>query len=149
MKVLNTVLLSVFVKEGENESKIAEKLKTFMPVDFEKEKIAIIRTAAQGFNESKIVILEIELHKEKHTNIFVKKIQEIISKEQKELLLRQADSRLDEEFYFFIRFDKDKLLNEDKYWITEEGNCFHVKMNIACFPRKRDEALKIIQNIFK
>jgi len=149
MKILNSVLLSVFVKGGEDESKIAEKLKTFIPVDFEKEKIAIKKTTAQGFNESKIIILELEIKKEKHTNIFVKKIQEILSADQKELLARQADSRLDEEFYFFIRFDKDKLLNEYKYWVTDEGNCFHVKMNIACFPRKREEAIKIIQNIFK
>jgi len=69
--------------------------------------------------------------------------------EQRELILRQAETRLDREFNFFIRFDKEKLVNENKYWITDSGNCFHIKMNIACFPRKREQALKIIQNIFK
>jgi hypothetical protein len=149
MKLLNNVLLTVFVKGGEDETKITEKLKSFVPLDFEAEKLAVKRTVADGFSETKIIILEIELQKEKHTNIFLRKLDEILGKEQKGLVLRQAETRLDGEFNFFIRFDKEKLLNEGRYWITDSGSCFHVKMNIACFPRKKEQAMKIIQNIFK
>jgi len=149
MKLLNNVLLSVFVKESEDENKIKEKLKSFIHVNFEKEKLVIKRQTAEGFEDKKIIILEIELEKEKHTNIFLKTLNSRLDKEQKELLIRQAESRLDEEFNFFIRFDKEKLLNEGKYWVTDSGSCFHVKMNIACFPRKKEVALRIIQNIFK
>jgi len=147
MKLLNSVLLSVFVREGENE--IIEKLKSFIPLDFEKEKISIKRQTAEGFDDKRIIILEIEIEKEKHTNVFLKELDSRLENKQRELLSRQAESRLDEEFNFFIRFDKEKLLNEGKLWITDSGSCFHVKMNIACFPRKRDIALGIIQNIFK
>ncbi len=149
MKLLNNALLSAFVKEGEDESKIMEKLKSFFPLDLEPEKLAVKRTVADGFNETRIIILEIEIEKEKHTNAFLKRLVEILGNQQKELVLRQAESRLDEEFYFFLRFDKDKLLNENRYWLTDSGSCFHVKMNVACFPRKREEALKTIQKIFK
>ena len=149
MKFFNTVDIKVFVKPGEDESPIAEKLRSFVPLDLEKEKIQIKRTAAEGFEDRKIVILEVNLAKEKHTNAFLKKLIELLGKEQKEMILRQAETRLDDEFNFFIRFDKDKLLNENKYWVVDSGSCFHLKMNIACFPRKRQEALKIIQNIFK
>jgi RNA binding exosome subunit len=148
MKLLNNVLLSVFVKGGEDEAKIAEKLKSFVPLDFEKEKLQIKRINAEGFNEKIIIILELELKREKHTNEFVETMKKL-APEQKELLLRQAESRLDTEYAFFIRFDKDKLLNEDEYWITDSGNCFHVKMNLACFPKKREKAMEILQNIFK
>ena len=149
MKLLNSILLSVFVREGENENAIVEKLKSFIPVDFDAEKIFIKRQTAEGFEDKKIVVLEIELEREKHTNIFLKTLNSGLDAEQKELLIRQAGSRLDEDFNFFIRFDKEKLLNENKYWVTDSGSCFHIKMNIACFPRKMDIALGIIQNIFK
>ena len=149
MKHFNLVDLKVFVKPGEDESQIAARLKSFVPLDFEKEKIQLKRNSAEGFEDKKIVILEINLTKEKHTNAFLKRLRQNLSKEQKELILKQAETRLDGEFNFFIRFDKERLLNENKFFITDSGNCFHVKMNIACFPRKREEALKIIQNIFK
>ena len=86
MKLLNTVLLSVFVKDGEDEAKIIEKLKSFVPLDFEAEKLAVRRTVADGFNETRIIILEIELEKEKHTNAFLKRLVEILGNQQKELV---------------------------------------------------------------
>lgn len=149
MKLLNTVTLSVFIHEGEDEELITEKIKSFIPLDFEKEKITIKRKNALGFADKKIVILEIDLEKERHTNAFLKKLNKILSNDQKQLLVNQAESRLDEDFNFFIRFDKQKLISENNYWVTESGKCFHVKMNIACFPRKREKTLEIIQNIFK
>lgn len=149
MKLVNNVVISVFIKESENEDVLREKLKSFVPLSFEDEKITLTRKIAEGFEDKKIIILEIVLNKEKHTNAFIKKLNKILVNEQKELILRQAETRLDREFNFFIRFDKEKLVNENKYWITDSGNCFHIKMNIACFPRKREQALKIIQNIFK
>jgi RNA binding exosome subunit len=69
MKLLNNVLLSVFVKEGEDEARIAEKLQSFIPVDFSEEKLAVRRHSAEGFEDKKIIILEIELEREKHTNV--------------------------------------------------------------------------------
>ncbi len=40
-------------------------------------------------------------------------------------------------------------LQENKLWLTESGDCFHIKINIASFPRKREKALEIIRNLFK
>ncbi len=149
MKLLNNIKISVFVKEGEDEEKIAEKLRSFIPLDLEEEKVSLERKRATGFNDKKIVVLEIILQKEKHANAFLKHLEKILGSEQKELLMKQAESRLDEDFNFFIRFDKQKLLGNNEYHITDSGKCFHIKMNIACFPRKREKAMGIIQNIFK
>jgi len=46
---------------------------------------------------------------------------------------------------FFIRLDKAKLLEEDAFWITDCGNCFHIKITLASFPKTRDAALKVVQ----
>lgn len=144
MKLLNNVKLTVFIKEGEDKEDIIKKLRSFFPFDLEEEKIKINENLCLGFEEKKICIVEVLLEKDRHINTFLKKLDELLTDSQKQTLLEQAESRLDEELNFFIRFDKDHL-----YRITEKGNCFHIKMNIACFPRNREKALNIIQNLFK
>lgn len=148
MKIANYAKIRVFVREDENEEMTRQKLISLLPFNLEAEKIKIQRTITLGFNEKKIIILEVELKKDKHINKFIDNLQQKLSSEQKTLLALQAESRLDEGFNFFIRLDKEKLL-EGKYWITDSGNCFHVKINVACFPRNRENALKLIEEIFK
>jgi len=149
MKLLNNIKLSVFIKEDEDEERLTQVLKSLVPFDLEEEKIGVKKINATGFGEKKIIIAEINLEKERHNKEFLRRLNELLSEEQKELLKRQAESRLDESFNFFIRFDKEKLLNHEHLKITDCGHCFHIKMNIACFPRKREKAMEIIQNIFK
>jgi RNA binding exosome subunit len=148
MRLIHNARLNVFCKEEDNEEIITDKLKELLPVDFEKEKLEIKRRVAQGFESKKIITLEIFFEKERHTKLFLENLNEKLSKEQKELLINQAESRLDEELDFFIRLDKQKLLNNE-YWVTDSGDCFHIKMAIAAFPKKRDIALGIIREIFK
>ena len=42
----------------------------------------------------------------------------------------------------------EELLKE-KYSITDSGDCFHIKMHIAAFPKNRESALKVIEKIFE
>lgn len=148
MKQLHKVLINVFCKEREDESLILEKLKSLIPLDLEKEKIYVKRTSAEGFSNKKIRIFEIELKKEAHTNGFLDDFLGKLSDEQKEMLHRQAESRLDDNLDFFIRLDKEKLLNNE-FFITHSGNCFHIKLHIAAFPAKKAVALDIVKKILK
>ncbi|MBW3002096.1 hypothetical protein KY338_02970 [Candidatus Woesearchaeota archaeon] len=148
MKILNKAVISVFVKEDENLEEIKSALESLIPLDLEKEKIPIKRKTAKGFEEKKIVILTIELEKPRHTNAFTKELLNKLTREQKELLLDQEESRLDTHQHFFIRLDKEKMLN-GKYEVTDSGNCFHIKLHIASFPSKREEALKVIEKLLK
>jgi len=145
MKLAHNVKLSVFCYEGEDEEKVKSKLLSLFPFDLGKEKLSLDSTVAEGFNERKITILEILLSKEKHTSKFLASLKERLAKEQRSLLIMQADTRLDSEFNFFIRLDKAKLLEEDAFWITDCGNCFHIKITLASFPKTRDAALKVVQ----
>jgi|SRR3989338_1083843 len=149
MKYAHLIKLNVFSKEGEDENRIKEKLLSFLTFkDLEKEKIKLEQKTATGFGQKTIGILEITLTKEKHTNAFIENLKEKLNNEQKELILKQAESRLDENLDFFLRFDKEKLINEDKLWLTDSGNCFHIKISIAAFPRKRENGLEIINKLF-
>ncbi len=148
MKLAHQVKLSVFIKEEEDREKIFNKLISLVPFNLKEEKIKLNEDTAMGFNNKKIKTYEIVLEKDRHINPFLEKLKESLSQEQKELLLKQADSRLDEELHFFIRLDKEKLL-QDEFWITDSGNCFHIRISIAAFPAKREKALAIVKELFK
>lgn len=148
MKIANSIKLSVFVKEGEDKEKIKTTLLKIIPFNLEQEKILIGQKKAIGFNEKEILIYEIILEKERHINSFIENLNKILDNEVKERLLNQADTRLDEECNFFLRFNKEKLLNNE-FWLTDQGNCFHIKINIAVFPKKKENALEIIRKVFK
>jgi RNA binding exosome subunit len=146
MKIAHSIRLSVFSYEGEDSEKIAKVFASLFPFPLEQEKLAVKRTNASGFSEKTIVIFELFLEKEKHTSAFLKYLKQRLSDDQRQLLLRQSESRLDSELSFFIRLDKPKLLDEDRVWITDSGNCFHIKMSIAAYPSTHESALKVVEN---
>lgn len=148
MKHLNKAVLSVFVKESEDLENIQQAFLSIIPFNLEKEQIPLQRKTAKGFEEKKITVLKVELEKPRHTNAFLKHLLENLSKAQKILLLDQAESRLDNHQHFFIRLDKQALL-DGNYKITDSGDCFHIKLHIAAFPSKRETALKVIEKLLK
>lgn len=145
MKLLNTIHMSVFAKEHEDFDAIKNALLKLVPFDLEKEKIELKIIDASGF-EKTIKIIEIMLLKEKHTNAFLKEFIQKLSGEQKKILVKQFDSRCDAEFNYFVRLEKDALL-DGKYELTDSGHCFHIKMNIACYPKNLRSAKSIIEKM--
>ncbi len=148
MKHLHNVVISVFAKEDENIEKIKEALISLVPFNLEDEKVVLKQKTAIGFGEKKIQIFEIQIKKQKHLKLFLENFILHLSEKQKKRMIAQKESRLDEDLHFFIRLDKEKLL-EGGYFIIDGGNCFHIKMSIAVFPAKRQSALAIIDKIFK
>ena len=147
MKCANLVKLSVFVHERENLLEIEKSFLSFLPFDFEKEKIKISKINAKGFEEKKIIILETTLIKESHINKFLKNLNEKLSNETRQLILRQALTRLNPEYSFYLRFDKDKLM-ENNLELVDHGNCFHIKISLALFNKTNQAALELLKKIF-
>ena len=148
MKLAHQIELTVFSYPDENYDSILQSFKELIPYDLEKEKIKIDTRTAAGFNERQIKTLKAVFTKTMHINSFLKNISEKLDDEQKILLINQVETRLDEELKFFLRFDKEELLKNKKLILTDSGKCFHIKISIAAFPRKRENALRAIKKIF-
>jgi len=148
-KLVHHAELRVFVKEAEDHDEIKEKLLALIPFDLEQEKIKLKEQQATGFSDKKINILEIFLDKQRHLSKFIEFLKTNLDEEQKALLINQANSRLDDDMCFFIRFDKERWLEDSKLWITDDGYCFHLKLTIAAYPAKKEKALETIKKIFK
>jgi RNA binding exosome subunit len=146
MKLANSIKMTVFAKPEENEEKIREKLINFFSFSLEEEKIPIKRSKATSFNQRQIAIYEVELFKERHTNAFLKLLNSKLDAQQRCMLLSQ-ENRLDDNLDFFIRFSKDHLLNNE-FMLTDSGDCYHIRISIAAFPRKREAALDVVKKIF-
>ncbi|MBI2651479.1 hypothetical protein HYX01_03340 [Candidatus Woesearchaeota archaeon] len=149
MKLAHQVWIKVFSHEKYNEDErlIADKLLQLFPFSLEEEKIQLKKTNAKGFNEKNIIVFKVILKKERHINRFLDNLKENIDDEQKKLIIEQSESRLDENLDFFIRFNKEEYLTNNKLIITNSGNCFHIKFSVAAFPKKREVALNIIRAI--
>ena len=145
MKLAHNIKISVFAHQEEDQEKVAKTLTSLCPFDLGQQKIEIKKTIAKGFNDQNITIFEIFLQKTAHSSKFLDSLKQKLTPDQRDLLLKQAESRLDEELNFFIRFDKTKLLQENELWITDSGNCFHIKITIAAYPANKRNGLNVIQ----
>ncbi len=139
------VELSVFVREEESPRKeeFIGALRSLVPFRLEEEKVAVESQAVQGFNEKRILIARIILQKARHVRAFMDALRERLSAAQKALLREQASSRLDKESNFFVRLDREALL-ENKLHLTDSGDCYHLKMGIAVFPSTPEAALAAV-----
>lgn len=153
MKFLHNIIITVFITPEEQaldksiDDKIITCIKSLADLDLDKEKLSIKKDIVTGFNNRNITIYHLEILKEAHTNIFIKNLCTKLNNDQKELLLLQAESRLDEDLNFFIRLGKQEMLRND-YYLIDSGDCIHIKMSIAAFPKNKQAALNVIKKIF-
>ncbi|MBI2664813.1 hypothetical protein HYX10_05745 [Candidatus Woesearchaeota archaeon] len=147
MKAANNASIRVFCREDEDKKTITEKLRMLLPFDLEKEKIRVEEQKAEGFQEKRISIISAALTKDRHINAFIENLLNNLG-EEKKTLLEQIDSRLDDDLNFFLRLDKEMLL-KNKFVLTDAGNCYHIKINIASFPKRKEKAVEILRRLLK
>jgi len=147
--IAHTLIIEVFVLPGEDIKTIKEKFLGLFPFELEEEEIPLEQKTAIGFNEQKIKIFRVTLSKRRYIKKFLLDLIENLEKETKNVILNQAERRLDENFNFFLRFDKNRLLNEKEYRLTERGNCIFIKFKIAAFPKNKENALAIIKELLE
>ena len=148
MKYAHLIKLTVFSHEDEDKDSISRSLPEFFPFSLDSNEVPVKKTRAEGFNESKIEMFEVTLTKTNLINQFLKGLLEKMDEGQKITILEQAESRLGKNLDFFVRFDKASWINEKKLVLTDSGKCFHLKISIAAFPKKRGVALKAIKDLF-
>lgn len=150
MKLANTITIRVFDKEEDNHKETLKGLFELLGMtkeEIEEQKIEFKEQRATGFSQKEIMITEVVLEKDRHCNTFIKKLNEALTKEDKEKLITQTN-RLDDNLDFFLRLNKDKLINA-KYELTDTGECYHIKISVAAFPKNKMTAHRKIKEIFE
>ncbi len=148
MRWVHSAAITAFAKPEEDVERIRESTIALVPFDLNNARVVLVAKNVQGFNERIIKIFSISITREAQTNVFLDFLLNKLSDEQKRLLISQAESRLDANLDFFIRIDKDHWMNEREIWLTDSGSCFHIKLAVAAYPKKRDVALLLVRKLF-
>ncbi len=145
MKIAHFIEVSVFAKPEENVEDIGQGLIDLIPFKLENEKINLTEQAASSFEGRIIKIFTVILTKEKHTNKFLEYLLKKLSEHTKQTIKTQLESRVDEELHFYLRFDKTQWISERKLFLTDSGDCYHIKITVAAFPKNRENAIKTMK----
>ncbi|MFA6089147.1 MAG: RNA-binding domain-containing protein [Candidatus Woesearchaeota archaeon] len=121
-KNLYRIKVRVFYLPDEDISTNYAVLFPFTTEDFED--IEISEKESEG-----LMIKETIITKNRHLNVFFKNLLLILN-EDKQIILSELNERIDKEhFDFYLRLDKNTLK------LTTTGNCFHIKITVAAFPK--------------
>jgi len=147
-KIVHSLELKVFVKPEEDFDKLKIAFLNLIPFPlelFEKEKIKLNEEVAKIIEGRSMKILSIVLTKPRHTNKFLNFFKSKLSNDTIYTLISQLNSRIDDDLNFFIRLDKKSLV-EDKFELTDSGDCFHLKFLVASYPAKLESAILTIRS---
>lgn len=137
---MHKITATMLAREGDVVEEIRQALKEFTG---EEPKV-------ENIEESERKLLTVELKKESQQNDFLKKMVAGLG-EQGALVVAQAESRLHEEerdWNFYIRLDKKEYLEGRRMVLTDSGNCVHVKLMLAAYPKKREAAIALVGRLF-
>ena len=149
MKYIHHIYLSVFAKEEENKEEIAEALNRLIPeTTTEKDKIKIEEEIVKIDEYTKMSIFRVQISKDKYTKKAIEIIKEHLSEEDQTKILEQKN-RVDEEGNLYLRFDKTKLIEKEELILTDGGDCFHMKIQIAAYPKTKAKAEAVVETLFQ
>ncbi len=145
MKYAHKVKARVFVKSEEDYSLIKEGLLWLMDVNEPLEKLKYEEEEVTGLEGESILVINLEIDKNREINDFLKLLKYNLSDEQINYLLKER--KPDEKANFFIRFDKKSVLDKSLE-LTEDGDCYHIRVSLAAYPSNADTAYGVLEEIF-
>ena len=138
--MIHNLSYRAFVYSTENEEKVREAVLTLLPT-------AQIETEqTEGYYHNPVIILHGKITKKREIKDFLEKLN-LLKPSVKKTILNQLENRMDERGNLFLRFDKQRaFLGELK--TVDHGDAIHIKVKIAAYPARREEALKVARQIF-
>ena len=147
MKLIHHITISVFVKDFEDKQQTAEALTSLLPKNFEEEKVLIQEEEAKIDKESNMKIYTVKLERQKHIKESFQILKDLLGREQCEKILAE-ESRIDEQGNLFIRIKRNDFEKEGVARLTDKGDCFHFKIVLAAYPKKKEKALEVVKRLF-
>lgn len=139
--MIHNLSYRAFVYGTENEEKVREALFTLLPT------AQPIKEITEGYHKNQVIFLQGKITKKRETKDFLEKLR-ALKPSSKKRILRELEDKMDDRGNLFLRFDKQRAYLGD-FKIVEHGDSLHLKLKIAAYPARKEEALKIARQIFK
>lgn len=127
------IQIETFSHATEDIEKVKSLLSKFFSFD-----ITFNENKTYGHFGNEIIIINVELSRDKEIKIFVSDFLEIIDKPY---ILETFERRLDEDGVLFIRMNKERVYNDD-FTIDDNGDIL-ISMKFVTYPKSRE---KVIEN---
>ena len=139
--MIHNLSYRAFVYGTENEEKVREAISTLLPT------AQPLKEITEGYHKNQVIILQGKINKKRDTKDFLEKLHSL-KPSAKKRILRELESKMDERGNLFLRFDKQRAYLGDLK-VVEHGDAIHLKLKIAAYPARKDEALKVARQIFE
>ena len=134
--MIHNIRYRIFVYENEDEDEVLDALRNILP------SATVERELAEGMLDDEIVILSGIIDKKRYLKEFARGLLQL-DKDQLDKLISDLDKKIDDKGNLFLRFSKSDAL--DEIWtIVDSGDSIHLKVKIAAYPAKKENALKNI-----
>ena len=127
------IQIETFSHATEDTEKVKSLLSKFFSFD-----ISFNENKTYGHFGNEIIIINVELSKDKEIKIFISDFLKIIDKKY---ILETLEKRLDEDGILFIRMNKERIYNDD-FTIDDNGDIL-ISMKFVTYPKSRE---KVIEN---
>ncbi|WP_321421070.1 RNA-binding protein [uncultured Methanobacterium sp.] len=139
--MIHNLSYRAFVYGTENEEKVREALSTLLPAAQPTKEIT------EGYHKNQVIILQGKITKKRELKDFLEKLHSL-NPSAKKRILRELESKMDERGNLFLRFDKQRAYLGDLK-VVDHGDSLHLKLKIAAYPSRKEEALKVARQIFE
>ena len=153
MKYVHWITIRVFLEASEDSVKTKEALSTLVGKEkannplIKQQQLITPQEAQKTPDATPLNMLLIKLTKQQQIKYVIKQLHENLSQEQRNILISQND-RVDEQCRFFLRLKKEAFVNHQKYIVTQRGSCIHFTFLIASYPANKNNALKVVKELF-
>lgn len=139
--MIHNLSYRAFVYGTENEEKVREAISTLLPT------AQPLKEITEGYHKNQVIILQEKITKKRDTKDFLEKLHSL-KPSAKKRILRELESKMDDRGNLFLRFDKQRAYLGDMK-VVEHGDAIHLKLKIAAYPARKEEALKVARQIFE
>lgn len=137
---VRAVIGETFCHESEDISKVTKAFELFFP----KKEIKQARKDAAFGTEIKILSAKIE---GKKARILVQKILDVLSPEEKRKLSNELGLRLSDEGKLYLRFDKQKALEDEQMILTNDEDSIQIVFALESFPATESGFIKAASSL--
>jgi RNA-binding protein len=146
--VIHHIILRVIAHATEDVSRVRMALDFFLSGAGVREGSKLIdELQAEGHHGNPITILSVQLKRKADCLSFASFVRENFSKEDVARLREEMPERLDDDQVFYLRFDKQSAYLQ-KVKLTDSSDAITAKVKIETYPKNREKAGAIVEELF-
>jgi len=135
--MIHNISYRTFIYGTENEEKVKKAVKTLFP------KSSPLKEETEGYYKNPVLILHDKIEKNREIKDFI----QILKKLPSPNILNDLNRKMDDKGNLFLRFDKQKAYQGDLQ-IVEHGDSIHVKIKMAAYPARKENAIKLARELW-